>query len=95
MIKFKDNSFQAVPDESVLECLLRNGEFVPNGCRSGICHSCLMRATQGNPSAESQKGLKPTQIEKNMPIQNIKLRSIRIKRIFLNCILVIIQIDGS
>jgi len=66
LIKFKDNSFQAVPDESVLECLLRNGEFVPNGCRSGICHSCLMRATQGNPSAESQKGLKPTQIEKNM-----------------------------
>jgi len=66
LIKFKDHSFQALPNESVLECLLRNDQFVPNGCRSGICHSCLLRATKGKPNAESQKGLKATQIEKNV-----------------------------
>jgi len=66
LIKFNDLSFQPLPNESVLECLLRNGQFVPNGCRSGICHSCLLRATKGNPNVESQKGLKATQIDKNM-----------------------------
>ncbi len=66
MIKFKNHNFQVLPNESVLECILRNGEFVPNGCRSGICHTCLLRATKGKPNVESQANLKISQIEKNL-----------------------------
>lgn len=44
-------------NESVLECLERNGHAIPNSCRSGVCHSCIMRAAAGALPPESQKGL--------------------------------------
>ncbi len=45
-------------DETVLERLLREGVQVPNSCRSGVCQSCLLRATEGTPPASAQQGLK-------------------------------------
>jgi len=56
---FQGESYQLGKQETVLECLLRHGVNIPNSCRSGICQSCLMRATSGSPSASSQKDLKP------------------------------------
>lgn len=47
------------PAETVLDCLDRSGLSVPSSCRAGLCHSCLVRATEGSPTPESQKGLKP------------------------------------
>lgn len=44
--------------ETVLEGLLREGVQVPNSCRSGVCQSCLLRATEGTPPASAQQGLK-------------------------------------
>ncbi len=49
--------------ESLLDGLLRLGYDVPFGCKSGVCQSCLMRATDGNIPEQAQAGLKPTQIE--------------------------------
>jgi len=45
-------------DETVLERLLREGIRVPNSCRSGVCQSCLVRATEGTPPPSAQQGLK-------------------------------------
>ena len=47
------------PTETVLDCLDRNGVDVPSSCRAGLCQSCLVRATAGEPPIEAQKGLKP------------------------------------
>lgn len=43
--------------ETVLECLERHGHDIPNSCRSGVCHSCMMRTSGGAVPAASQKGL--------------------------------------
>ena len=44
----------------MLAALLRQGEEIPHSCRSGVCRSCLLRATQGTPPALSQKAIKDT-----------------------------------
>ena len=62
-INFEEHSFESKEDESVLDCLLRNGVPIPHSCKSGICHSCVMVSLEGQPSEESQKGLKESQIK--------------------------------
>ena len=52
-------------EQSVLDCLTAQGASIPHGCRSGICHACLMCAVEGEVPAEAQAGLRPAQIEKN------------------------------
>lgn len=47
--------------ETVLDGLIRGGVSVPHACRSGVCHTCKMRATGGTPPAGSQRGLKPAE----------------------------------
>lgn len=65
MIRFRNREFFPQENESVLDCLIRQGENPPHSCRSGLCQSCLMRATHGKPSPSSQKGLKPGLVEQN------------------------------
>ncbi len=45
--------------ETVLDAALRCGVPARYSCRNGICQSCMLRATAGQPSEMSQKGLKP------------------------------------
>lgn len=59
-VTFEGRSFPTEPGETVLTALLRQGEALPHSCRSGVCRSCLVRATQGTPPAHSQKALKDT-----------------------------------
>jgi len=66
----QSKSFTLEPGESVLSALLRHGVAVPNSCRAGACQSCMMRATAGTPTPDSQKGLKDAQ---------------RVKGLFLAC----------
>ncbi len=58
---YKGQSLELLPDESVLECLLRHGEEVGYSCRSGHCQACLVQG-EGAPS-DAQVGLKPTLID--------------------------------
>ncbi len=44
--------------ETVLEGLERYGITIPNSCRSGVCQSCLMQASDGTIPTAAQKGLK-------------------------------------
>ena len=64
-IVYQDSQFESLPDESVLDTLLRNNIHIPNSCRAGLCHACLMRCVKGDVSAEAQKDLKPAQKEQN------------------------------
>ena len=52
-------------DSSVLDCLTAQGIPVPSSCHSGICQTCLMRATYGELPERSQAGLKPTLAAQN------------------------------
>lgn len=60
LLQFQQQSYTCAADETVLDCLTREGATVPSSCRSGVCHTCLMHATQGVPPAAAQNGLKPT-----------------------------------
>lgn len=55
---FEGKGYERLPDETVLECLMRYDVQVPHSCKNGICQSCLMRAVKADPPAESQKGIR-------------------------------------
>ncbi|MDD2722843.1 MAG: FAD-binding oxidoreductase [Methylovulum sp.] len=57
-IRYAKNNFELEQNQSVLDCLTRRGVPVPFSCRSGVCQTCLMRATGGTPPELSQQGLK-------------------------------------
>lgn len=59
---------QAIPrmdGESVLDALIRSGSDVAFSCKKGSCQVCMLRASQGNPSPESQDGLRDSLRERN------------------------------
>ncbi len=56
-LRYGDRQF-ALSGETVLERLLAEGVVIPNSCRSGVCQSCLLRATEGTPPPSAQQGLK-------------------------------------
>ncbi len=57
-ITFQGQAYQVESTESLLDGLSRQGVELPHSCRAGVCHSCMMRATQGTPPADAQNGLK-------------------------------------
>ncbi|MDX8407483.1 MAG: 2Fe-2S iron-sulfur cluster binding domain-containing protein, partial [Mariprofundaceae bacterium] len=59
-ISFEGNDFLCGEGESVLECMTRHGVMIPSSCQSGACQTCMIRALEGEPTAESQQGLKDT-----------------------------------
>jgi NAD(P)H-flavin reductase/ferredoxin len=61
-IHFGGNAYTVHEGSTVLEVLEREGHTVPSSCRSGVCQSCLVRATKGTPPAAAQAGLKDTLI---------------------------------
>jgi len=63
-VKYGGQSFEC-GDQSVLDCLTAQGVHIPSGCRSGVCHSCLMCAVEGDVPEKAQEGLKPTLAEQN------------------------------
>jgi len=58
VIRYASQSFVVAERQSVLDALTAGGVPVPSGCRSGICQTCLMRATEGRPPEAAQRGLK-------------------------------------
>jgi NAD(P)H-flavin reductase/ABC-type phosphate/phosphonate transport system substrate-binding protein/polyferredoxin/ferredoxin len=59
-VRFKDRTFEWSSGESLLDCLERNQVDVASSCRSGACHSCLVKVTEGPISPVAQLGLKET-----------------------------------
>ena len=65
-VRFGDKSFDWASGESLLECLERHGVDVPSSCRSGACHSCLVKVVEGPISPVAQLGLKETWKQQNL-----------------------------
>ncbi|MCX6380311.1 MAG: 2Fe-2S iron-sulfur cluster-binding protein [Armatimonadetes bacterium] len=59
-LTFQECTVECTPDETVLDALNRQGLEVPSSCRNGVCQTCLMHATEGNPPRTAQQGLKET-----------------------------------
>lgn len=57
-IRYADVRVELKEQESVLDGLTRRGVPVPSSCRGGVCQTCLMRATEGTPPEQAQRGLK-------------------------------------
>jgi CDP-4-dehydro-6-deoxyglucose reductase, E3 len=58
-LRFKNRSLPLQAYESVLDCLLRNGEAIPYACKAGMCQACLVRAVDCEATPESRKWIKP------------------------------------
>lgn len=63
-IKYGGQSYEC-GEQSVLDCLTAQGVPIPSGCRSGVCHSCLMCAVEGAVPEKAQAGLRPTLVAQN------------------------------
>ena len=64
-ITIGESKFSCQPDETVLDALLRENIQIPNGCRQGVCQSCLMRSLDKSPPVSAQAGLKDTLQKQN------------------------------
>jgi NAD(P)H-flavin reductase/ferredoxin len=53
-------TYECAGDETVLECLERQGVEIMSSCRTGVCQSCLVQAVDGAPPAAAQQGLRDT-----------------------------------
>jgi ferredoxin-NADP reductase/ferredoxin len=59
-ITFEGEEYQCEPGETVLDCLTRHGVSVNYSCKAGICQTCMMVAEDGEPTPDSQIGIKET-----------------------------------
>ncbi|WP_163835241.1 2Fe-2S iron-sulfur cluster-binding protein [Spartinivicinus ruber] len=65
-IHYGKTSIPIKANKSVLETLLEAGIKVPNSCWAGVCHSCLMKMTNGIPPKSAQAGLSEEQLAKQL-----------------------------
>ncbi len=88
-IFFQGESYSLQDGETVLECLLRNGKDVSYSCKNGVCQSCLMHSTQGEPTKESQLRLKDSLKAQNFflacqcrPNQDMGIETLNVEKEF-------------
>ncbi|MGZ3806728.1 MAG: FAD-binding oxidoreductase [Bacteriovorax sp.] len=65
-LTYNGKTFPSLDNETVLECLIRHNESISHSCKSGICHSCLLKVDKGEIDKTAQKGLSRNQIEQNV-----------------------------
>jgi NAD(P)H-flavin reductase/ferredoxin len=63
-IHYEGTPYELLPGETVLAGLQRQGVPIPSFCRTGVCQTCLVRATSGRPPANSQVGIRETWAER-------------------------------
>jgi CDP-4-dehydro-6-deoxyglucose reductase len=51
-VLFAGAGYEVAPNETVLDCLLRNGHRIPHSCKAGACQSCLMKSDTTIPSTD-------------------------------------------
>ncbi len=83
ILGYKDKRFALIEGETVLDALLRNGVEVPNSCRSGVCRSCTMIASEGSVPESAQVGLREVERKQGMflpcicrPVGDLELRDV-------------------
>jgi NAD(P)H-flavin reductase len=82
-VVFEEDSVQLLEGESLLEALLRRGHDVPNGCRSGVCQSCVLSTDDSDAVTSAQSGLSAAQKQLGyfLSCQFSSYSSIAVKRI--------------
>ena len=63
-MSFGGRPFELLPGETLLAGLERQGVAVPAFCRTGVCQTCVLRATRGRPPSRSQVGLKDSWVDR-------------------------------
>lgn len=63
---YANRRFEVCPGETVLDALLREGVEVPHACRSGVCHSCTMIASEGSVPESARVGLREVERRQGM-----------------------------
>src|SRR3954469_20308037 len=63
-VQFENTSYELLPGETLLAGLARQGVEIPSFCRTGVCQTCLVRATRGRPPPSSQAGVAATWAER-------------------------------
>ena len=58
---FEGKALKPKTGEVLLDTLLRHGIDIKYSCREGICQSCIIKTTEGQPSPAAVKGLSDTQ----------------------------------
>lgn len=66
VVRFENQKLEWNKGESLLECLERGGADIPSSCRSGACHSCLVKVKEGPVPEIAQVGLKPAWKEQGL-----------------------------
>lgn len=61
-VHYRGAPYDLRPGETLLAGLGRQGIDIPSFCRTGVCQTCLVRATSGKPPAKSQTGISETLI---------------------------------
>jgi len=56
-VHFAGTPYDLLPGETLLGGLARQGVSIPSFCRTGVCQTCIVRATSGQPPRESQVGV--------------------------------------
>lgn len=56
-VHFAGTPYDLLPGETLLAGLSRQGVMIPSFCRTGVCQTCLVRATSGQPPRQSQAGV--------------------------------------
>lgn len=61
---FEGRTYESKPQETVLDALIRGGANVPFSCKKGSCHTCMMKALEGQPDPSALRDIKPEMIER-------------------------------
>ncbi|CAN5398168.1 hypothetical protein BH10PSE16_BH10PSE16_42450 [soil metagenome] len=56
-LRYGERTVIPLPDETVLNALLRAGIDIPFSCKAGTCHTCLSQCTEGQIPERAQRGL--------------------------------------
>lgn len=59
-IDYAGRKIECDANETVLDCLLRNGIEHPYSCRNGSCQTCIMQAMSGEVPQQANASLKPS-----------------------------------
>lgn len=65
VLKYNGQTFEGNESETVLDCLIRNGQVISHSCKGGVCQSCVLKTSSGA-DAVAQKGLSTSKKESGL-----------------------------
>lgn len=95
LIHFENHVVTPLPEETVLDALLRAGINTPFSCKGGSCHTCILQCIEGDIPEKAQRGLSVELRDKGYflpcrctPSSSMQLRARQPEDMILKCMLV-------